>query len=124
MICIECGSEAKEMHHVIPRSKGGKSTIPLCNNCHSKAHGMRVGKRDLHNSLVKDGLESHVLKCHESNNWLNQNKHKVMGLIENTDDAVEAHFYLYILENHQKANIFFYELINNGKAHLKMTIKL
>lgn len=38
-ICFECG-ELSELHnhHVVPRSRGGTKTVPLCNKCHSKAH--------------------------------------------------------------------------------------
>tara|TARA_R110000803_G_scaffold94110_10_gene161632 strand:- start:1995 stop:2321 length:327 start_codon:yes stop_codon:yes gene_type:complete len=37
--CFECGStENIEKHHVVPRSKGGKKTIPLCARCHDKVH--------------------------------------------------------------------------------------
>ena len=37
--CFECGStENIHQHHVVPQSKGGTKTIPLCNNCHSVVH--------------------------------------------------------------------------------------
>lgn len=40
MKCWECELETDEIHHhhVIPRSRGGKKTVPLCLNCHGKAH--------------------------------------------------------------------------------------
>lgn len=37
MLCYCCGNEAKEMHHVVPRRKGGLdafNTMPLCRECH------------------------------------------------------------------------------------------
>jgi hypothetical protein len=40
MNCFECGSPAIHNHHVIPRSLGGAKTVPLCQLCHSKAHGI------------------------------------------------------------------------------------
>ena len=40
-ICFECDSEATFLHHVVPRSLGGKRTIALCSTCHPKAHGKR-----------------------------------------------------------------------------------
>ncbi len=36
--CIECGSSAEADHHVIPRSRGGTATVPLCGHCHARAH--------------------------------------------------------------------------------------
>jgi uncharacterized protein YerC len=37
--CFECESTGIiHEHHVIPRSLGGKKTIPLCSICHSKIH--------------------------------------------------------------------------------------
>lgn len=40
MTCFECGLPATENHHVVPRSKGGTKTIPLCAECHGKVHGV------------------------------------------------------------------------------------
>jgi hypothetical protein len=38
--CFECGStENIHQHHIVPKSKGGTMTIPLCQSCHSKVHG-------------------------------------------------------------------------------------
>lgn len=38
--CFECGAEATCAHHVIPRSRGGTKTVPLCGGCHGLAHGL------------------------------------------------------------------------------------
>ena len=38
-ICFECGSEENiHYHHIVPKSKGGTRTIPLCSECHSIVH--------------------------------------------------------------------------------------
>ena len=37
-VCFECGAPAEHDHHVVPRSRGGTRTIPLCSECHGKAH--------------------------------------------------------------------------------------
>ena len=55
--CFECGAtEDLQQHHIVPRSRGGTKTVPLCTQCHGKAHG-----RDLkgleHSRLTKEGLE-------------------------------------------------------------------
>ena len=36
--CFECQSPAVHNHHVIPKSRGGRRTVPLCERCHQKAH--------------------------------------------------------------------------------------
>ena len=40
LVCFECGYKAQHEHHVVPRSKGGTKTIPLCVTCHSAVHGV------------------------------------------------------------------------------------
>lgn len=55
MQCVECGHVAKERHHIIPKSLGGKVTVPLCSKCHSKVHGLGK-KRYKHNDLTRIGL--------------------------------------------------------------------
>ncbi len=43
--CFECGStENIHQHHIVPKSKGGTMTIPLCQSCHSKVHGEHMMK--------------------------------------------------------------------------------
>jgi len=39
MNCFECGRPAVYRHHVIPKSRGGKKTVPLCGVCHALVHG-------------------------------------------------------------------------------------
>ena len=51
--CFECGANAEELHHVVPRSKGGTKTVPLCCECHGKVHDV---KRISISQLSKEGL--------------------------------------------------------------------
>ena len=38
-ICFECGDMGNiHDHHIVPRSRGGTKTVPLCEGCHAKAH--------------------------------------------------------------------------------------
>jgi len=53
LICFECGGEANERHHVVPVSRGGTKTVPLCASCHGKVHGM---KRNDIGQLTKEGI--------------------------------------------------------------------
>lgn len=43
MECLECEAPADVRHHVIPRSRGGRATVPLCSACHSRAHVSDLG---------------------------------------------------------------------------------
>jgi hypothetical protein len=36
--CFECGLPADHDHHVVPASRGGRYTLPLCSRCHALAH--------------------------------------------------------------------------------------
>ena len=57
-ICFECGEQATEEHHIIPKVQGGKKTIPLCTSCHMKVHGLDGTKRaDNHIENTKRGLD-------------------------------------------------------------------
>ena len=50
--CFECGARADVDHHVVPKSRGGTKTIPLCDSCHGKAHGRVMST----NALTRDAL--------------------------------------------------------------------
>jgi hypothetical protein len=52
--CFECNGAAHHAHHVIPFSQGGTRTVPLCESCHSKVHGLDMSD---HSRLTKEGLK-------------------------------------------------------------------
>ena len=54
--CWECEITGVELqdHHPVPRSRGGKKTIPLCLACHSKAH--HENKNMASSKLKKEGI--------------------------------------------------------------------
>ena len=56
--CFECENPMEEMHHVIPKSRGGKATIPLCIDCHGKAHN--IENRRLYLEAAKRGRDNYV----------------------------------------------------------------
>lgn len=69
MKCWECELETDEIHHhhVIPRSRGGKKTVPLCLNCHGKAHHRK--KSMASGSLIKEGLERKKTSSAVDGSW-------------------------------------------------------
>lgn len=53
VVCFECGGvEDLHFHHVVPLSRGGKRTVPLCHVCHGNAHGIKMAA----SYLTKMGL--------------------------------------------------------------------
>jgi hypothetical protein len=53
--CFECGKPATWTHHVIPQSRGGLRTVPLCAGCHGLVHDLS-GRTDDHSTLVRNAL--------------------------------------------------------------------
>jgi hypothetical protein len=53
--CFECGKLATWTHHVIPQSRGGLRTVPLCAQCHGLVHDL-AGRTDDHSTLVRKAL--------------------------------------------------------------------
>jgi 5-methylcytosine-specific restriction endonuclease McrA len=56
--CFECGAPKEEMHHIIPKSRGGIKTIPLCIDCHGKAHN--ISHRRLFMEAAKIGRDKYI----------------------------------------------------------------
>jgi hypothetical protein len=58
--CWECGkSEEVHYHHVVPRSKGGTKTLPLCLECHGKVHGKKMNSSSLVKAAYKRLVAEH-----------------------------------------------------------------
>jgi hypothetical protein len=54
--CFECSSiENIVDHHIVPKSIGGTKTIPLCQSCHDKVHGITPRNISI-SKLTKDAL--------------------------------------------------------------------
>ena len=56
--CFECGAPATCAHHVIPRSRGGTKTVPLCGGCHGLAHGLSRETWSDHRALTAAAMAS------------------------------------------------------------------
>jgi hypothetical protein len=54
--CFECGEPATCEHHVIPRSRGGTKTVPLCGGCHGLAHGLNRATWSDHPALTSAAM--------------------------------------------------------------------
>ena len=63
-VCFECGTDNDlHAHHVVPKSRGGKKTVLLCDVCHSKAH--HRDKNMNTSTLTKIG----IMKRRELGKW-------------------------------------------------------
>jgi hypothetical protein len=51
--CYECGEPKDDMHHIVPKSKGGTKTIPLCLKCHGLVHDRDFVR---HRQLMLEGI--------------------------------------------------------------------
>lgn len=55
-MCFECNTKNNVVeHHIVPRSLGGKKTIPICQICHDKIHGVKPRNISV-SELTKRGL--------------------------------------------------------------------
>jgi hypothetical protein len=58
LCCFECEStEEIQMHHIVPKSRGGEKMISICYCCHQKAHHKKA-KSVNHKQLVSEGIAS------------------------------------------------------------------
>jgi hypothetical protein len=80
--CFECDSiNYIHYHHVVPQSKGGTKTIPLCEMCHGKVHGIDFTN---HGILTKEGLKrakENGVKLGNSQNFTNKGRQKGLNTI-------------------------------------------
>lgn len=78
--CFECNEPMEAMHHVVPKSKGGKKMIPLCLKCHTIIHDRNFVK---HRILLLEGVKKAKL--------LGKFKGRKLGTIESKDTILEKH---------------------------------
>ena len=87
--CFECGKEATEDHHVIPKSKGGTKTVPLCGECHNKVHDGGWKRRDNHRELTIEGMKRSKAKGVVMGNTKNLGSAQKLGQAANSNKADE-----------------------------------
>lgn len=59
-LCFECDQPAEHDHHVVPVSRGGTKTVPLCGICHAKAH--HLDGNMAHRHLTKAALAAKLAR--------------------------------------------------------------
>ena len=78
--CFECGGLKDDMHHVIPKSKGGTKTIPLCAKCHGLIHDKDFVR---HRRLLLEGVK----RAKELGKYAGRKK----GAIQTNQDVLNKH---------------------------------
>lgn len=78
--CFECGEPKDDMHHVIPKSKGGKKTIPLCSKCHGLVHDRNFVR---HRKLMLEGIE----RAKQEGKY----KGRAKGTVDSTETVLNKH---------------------------------
>lgn len=78
--CFECDEPMKDMHHVVPKSKGGNRTLPLCAKCHGLVHDKDFVK---HRRLLIEGVE----RAKEEGKYKGRKK----GSVQNDDKTLKRH---------------------------------
>lgn len=70
-LCVECGKDRDlHWHHVIPRSRGGTFTVPLCERCHSSVHFDNPEHFVQLSTLIRNGIsESKKRAVSEGRTW-------------------------------------------------------
>lgn len=58
-LCFECDRPMDVWHHVVPKSRGGKKTIPLCNSCHSIIHNKDLTK--VQDVFIKKDISTYAM---------------------------------------------------------------
>ncbi len=104
MECEICNKKTKnlELHHIIPKSRGGtddkNNLIELCSKCHGLAHDVSFANE--RGGLVKEGVTRKILQDDIDRKWLGDNEgfvnKKMMDLYSKDEDAHS--FMLLLLE--------------------------
>lgn len=131
MKCKLCSkvTTSLELHHIIPRVKGGtddeNNLIKICIECHGKVHNVDFSKRD---GLISLGIEKRKIKNKEDYDWVHNNEDKVQEKFESylDEDYELGSFLTYLLFYNflTHTNIKELVLFNETKLNIKMKFKI
>jgi hypothetical protein len=127
MECKLCSKESEylEVHHIIPKSRGGldndNNLINICVDCHSLVHdvGFKGGK-----GVISTGIKKNKLELIEAQKWCDEN----MVLINNKMDSIlekdifEYQFISYLMLNYNFDSINLKEYTLTGSTKIRLTL--
>ena len=119
MICFECDQPADHQHHVIPKSRGGKRTIPLCTGCHGRVHERNFPVN--HRTLTIEGLRRAKARGVKLGNLISLREAQEKGAQGNVEAAnAFAIATLPIIETYQRQGLTVREIARElNKAGVK-----
>ena len=127
MKCKLCNKQTTslEVHHIIPRIKGGtddeNNLIKICIECHGKVHNVDFSKRE---GLISLGIQKHKKKLKENAEWVDNNMDKIQKKFDSIidEDFEKAQFISYLLyyEFLSAENIKDLVLFNQAKLNIRM----
>lgn len=90
LCCFECGStEEIQMHHIVPKSRGGEKMISICYCCHQKAHHKKA-KSVKHGQLISEGIAKARANGLKWNNLSNSARKKGWSTLAEKSKAKRA----------------------------------
>ena len=127
MTCKLCNKESQylEVHHIIPKSRGGldndNNLINICVVCHGLVHDVKFKGAK---GLISTAQKKHKLDFIEAQKWCDEN----MELINNKMDSIlnkdldEAHFISHLMLNYDFNAINLKEYTLTGTTKIRLTI--
>ena len=129
MNCKLCSKETDylEIHHIVPRSKGGldneSNLIRICIDCHGLAHNVDFKRKS---GLISVSIQKSKNKLIEDQEWCDRNEDKINKKIEDLmdEDLEKLEFVNYAMINSKHFNATnIKEYVLNGKTTFKIDIQ-
>lgn len=118
--CFECGTIGPvDLHHVVPKSKGGTKMIPLCLSCHSKVHGENMLN---FRKLAKESRNKKIKESKE--NGIPHNFGRKEGSVETMDKLLNKPKNIKIINLLKESNLTVRSIVNETKSSIGTVMKL
>ena len=128
MNCEICNKKTKhlEIHHIIPKSRGGSDDSGnlkrICSVCHGLAHNVSFSND--RGGLIKEGVDRKINKNKIDQDWLDKNQvlvqDKMIGLYNKNED--EHILMLLLLERGHISSSHLREWVELGRICIKTSL--
>ena len=121
-------SDNLEVHHIIPKSRGGtndkNNLIKICSKCHGLVHNVDfVNERG---GLIKESILKTEKELNDSNIWLNKNEHIYFKLMEELlqKDEIKHSLILSLLELNKINSLHIKNWHETGRLKIKISMQI